>query len=245
MDQKVSAFLAFTFLLSSVTSHAQENRSFDFKSSYGATVTYSPNSSHILIGQAEGREITTAGFEYTHRLFERNWFKLDYAGEISPLYRESDPTISGIQETYNGVTTTRPLADPSRIVLSHSDYLGQDCATYYPACVPMYGVSGPNESTYGFATAPFGLRAVLRPERRIQPTFTVNTGFVITQRAIPVDGAAILNYQFSLGPGLRIFTSRQSSFGVEYLYRHISNGNADVNPGIDQGVFRFTFSHHR
>jgi hypothetical protein len=30
---------------------------------------------------------------------------------------------------------------------------------------------------------------------------------------------------------------------VEYLYRHVSNGSlGDVNPGIDQGVFRVTIS---
>jgi hypothetical protein len=224
---------------------AQNVDRFDFKSSYGAKVTYAPNSSHILIGQAEGRSITTAGLEYTHRLWEKNRFKLDYTGEISPLYRQSDPTISGIEETYNGQTTKHMLASPERIIQSPRGIVGEDCVTYAPNCIPLYGIQGPNEITYGFATAPLGVRAVFLPKNRIQPTFTVNAGFVVTQRPIPIDGAAFLNYQFSFGPGVNIFASDRSSFGVEYLYRHISNGNADINPGIDQGIFCLTWRYYR
>ena len=244
MTRKFSVSILFA-ICCSVAAVGQHNGQFDFKQSFGVTVTYSPNSSHILIGNAEGREITTAGFEYTHRLFEVPAMRLDYSGEISPLYRESDPAESGIEETYNGVTTTLMFSNLSRIVHSHAGFEGNDCVTHYPTCVPIYGIQGPNEITYGFATAPFGVRAIFLPKHRIQPTFTANVGFIVTQRAIPVDGAALMNYQFSIGPGVQVFTSEKSSFRAEYLYRHISNGNANLNPGIDQGVFRITYSLHR
>ena len=245
MTKRSFAFSVCIFLLSTASGFAQPSDRFDFKSSYGATATYSPSSNHILIGLAQGRSIATGGFEYTHRLMEKGGFKLEYAGEVSPFFRESDPAISGIEETYDGVTTKRYFSNRSRIIQAHAGFLGQDCVTFYPACVPEYGIQGPNEVTYGFATAPFGLCVEWRRNHRIQPTFTVDAGIIVTQRAIPIDGAALLNYQVSIGPGVTIFTSDQSSFSAEYLYRHISNGNANINPGIDQKVFRFTFSRHR
>ncbi|WP_424170685.1 acyloxyacyl hydrolase [Terracidiphilus sp.] len=110
----------------------------------------------------------------------------------------------------------------------------------------MHAIQGPNEITYGFAVTPVGLRAVLRPAHRVQPTFALNTGFIVSQRAIPIDGAASFNFQVLFGPGVQIFTSKQSSFRMEYLLRHISNGgSANLNPGIDQGIFRISFTYHR
>jgi hypothetical protein len=51
---------------------------------------------------------------------------------------------------------------------------------------------------------------------------------------------------FSFGPGLEIFTYNQTSWRVEYIYRHMSNaGQGDQNPGVDQGVVRATISLHR
>ncbi len=223
----------------------QSFTSYDFKSSYALDMTYSPNSSHILIGDAVDRKITTLGFEYSRNLFHFAGIKFEYAGEISPLYRENDPTIIALSETYNNVTTISPLSAPSRTINSPTGSQGNDCVTHYPACVPVYGIQGPDEITYGFATEPFGLRAVFLPKKRIQPTFMANAGLIITQRSIPIDGAALFNYQFSMGPGVQIFTSRRTSLGLEYFYRHISNGNATINPGIDQGVFRLSFKMHR
>lgn len=242
--KKPIALCAFLIFFHTIASFGQKENQFDFKSSYGVTTTYSPNSSHILIGISERREITTAGFEYTHRLLGNGGIKLEYTGEVSPFYRESDPATIGYYETYDGITTFYPSA--GRVVLTHGGPPPEDCTTYYPACVPVQPVPGPNETTYGFATAPLGSRLILRPKQRIQPTFLTNVGMLFTQRTIPIDEAASINFQFSFGPGVQVFATRNYSFRIEYLYRHISNANTGVvNPGIDQGVFRITFSRHQ
>ncbi|MGA2251472.1 acyloxyacyl hydrolase [Terracidiphilus sp.] len=243
--KKTIASCAFLICFHTIALFGQQENRFDFRSSYGVTTTYSSNSSHILIGISEGREITTAGFEYTHRLLENGSVKLEYAGEVSPLYRESDPAITGYTETYDGITTFYPTGS-ARVVLTHGGSPPEDCITYYPTCVPVNPVPGPNEITYGFATAPLGSRVILRPRKRVQPTFLTNVGMVFTQRTIPVDEASSINFQFSFGPGVQVFVTKNYSFRIEYLYRHISNADIGLlNPGIDQGVFRITLSRHR
>ena len=220
----------------------QENR-FDFKSSYGVTTTYSWNSSHILIGLSWRRRITTSGFEYTHRLLENAKIKLEYAGEVSPFYRESDPAINKMIGTYDGEAYLL-LIPLTRIFGSYPGNMpiGNDCIGPN-TCFPVYGVQGPNEITYGFAAAPLGSRIIFRPKQRIQPTFLANVGMVFTQRTIPIDDAASVNFQFSFGPGVQVYATRNYSFRIEYLLRHISNADIGLqNPGIDQGVFRISLS---
>ena len=84
------------------------------------------------------------------------------------------------------------------------------------------------------------------PNSRIQPSFALDLGFVVSARNIPMDEADQFNYMFALGPGVQFFASRQTSWRVEYIYRHVSNAGAgNQNPGIDQGVVRVTLSLHR
>ncbi len=224
----------------------QDSLKFDFKNSYGTTASFAPNSHHIFIGESEGRSITTSGFEFTHRIFEKFGVKFDYVANIEPYYRESDPTASQMVETFNGKVYFSYTANPGiRTIVNPNGFGGYDCSSLPPLCLSIYNTPGPSEITYGFATTPLGVRAVMLPHHRIQPTFAANTGYVITERAIPIDGAAFVNYQLSLGPGIQVFTSKNTSLRGEYLFRHISNGGSSIDPGIDQGVFRITFSYHR
>jgi hypothetical protein len=217
----------------------QESQNFEGKQSLGITASYSPTSSHILIGRAQQRRTFTAGVEYTRRLWEGAGVRLDYSGEFSPFFRESDPTIVGTESTFTGYT---PMTPERTISVGHNA-IGNECSA---TCDSIYPVYGRDETTYGAAIAPLGARAVFLAHRRLQPTFASNFGVILSTRDIPVDNTTLLNYQFSFGPGVQVFAARHAAVRLEYVYRHISNANlGTINPGIDQGVFRLTLSRYR
>jgi len=220
----------------------QDIPKFGGKQSLGLTASYSTTSSHILIGVSEQRKTFTAGVEYTRRLWESGWARLDYRGEFNPFFRESDPVMVGYKTTISG--NTIPISSQRVIEVSHVALL---CDIIEPiTCNSIYPVYGPDEATYAAAVSPIGERAVILPRRRLQPTFGMDIGVVISSRDIPVDSSAHLNYQFSFGPGVQAFVSRSKAVRLEYVYRHISNANSGtLNPGIDQGVFRLTLSRYR
>lgn len=236
----------FVLLLAGATlcrpASGQGTSPFGAKQSFGITAGYSPTSEHILIGISEQRRTVTAGVEFTDRLWEGARARLDYSGEFSPLFRESDPTIVALESELSGQTVIAPITPKRSISVSHAS-LGSVCSG---TCAPIYPVYGHDETTYAAAISPVGARAVFLPRRRVQPTFASNAGFVVSSRDIPVDSSAQLNYQFSLGPGVQVFASRESAVRLEYVYRHLSNANTGtINPGIDQGVFRLTLTRYR
>ena len=110
--------------------------------------------------------------------------------------------------------------------------------------VPLYALFG-RQDTYAAAISPLGVRITAVPRHRIQPSFAINLGFVVSARDIPVAQADQFNFLFSLGPGIQFFTDAHTSWRFEYIYRHISNaGQGNQNPGVDQGVVRVTVSLH-
>jgi hypothetical protein len=109
----------------------------------------------------------------------------------------------------------------------------------------LYALFG-KQNTYAAAVSPLGARISAMPRWRIQPSASIDLGFVVSARDIPVDNSAQFNYMLSFGPGVEFFGDNHTSWRVEYLYRHISNaGQGTNNPGIDQGVLRITVSMHR
>lgn len=231
-------------LLTLGTAWAQSDTpAFQSRQSIGITTSYSPTSGHVLIGEAEQRQIWTSGAEYTLRLLQRDSLRLDYRAEVAPLYRETDPTAVAYEETIFGNTVVTPIS-PVRVIKKSPTPVGEDCVASNQ-CVPIYLVYGGSEATYGMAFSPLGARAVFRPQHRVQPTFATDLGMVISSSPIPVDGATTVNYQFSFGPGAQIYFSRASALRVEYVFRHISNADSGtLNPGIDQGVFRISLCHY-
>jgi hypothetical protein len=205
------------------------------------TSNYSPTSSHILIGISGRRRTFAVGAEYTRRLWEGREARIDYSGEFSPLFRESDPTIVAEETTVAGSTVVTPVA-PMRVVEVNHAPIGSSCVS---VCSPIYPVYGHDETTYAVALSPFGTRVIWMPRHRVQPTFETSLGVILSSRDIPVDGTAVFNYQFSFGPGVQVFASRQTALRLEYVFRHISNANSGtLNPGIDQCVFRLTLSRY-
>jgi Lipid A 3-O-deacylase (PagL) len=211
--------------------------------SLGFSSSYSPNSSHIMIGLAEQRRTWTVGIEYTHLLHITRNFRYDYEGSVLPMYLESDPTVIGTTTTINGKTfiTSEP---PIRVVYVDRGPVGT-ATEGRGVTAPIYAFYG-RENTYAAALLPLGARMSAFPRSRIQPSFAIDLGFVVSSRDIPVDQSDQFNYLFAFGPGFQVYSGPRSSVRVEYIYRHISNAHQGFqNPGVDQGVFRVTLSHHR
>jgi hypothetical protein len=210
--------------------------------SFGFSSTYSADSSHILIGISEQRRTWTLGAEFTHLLRLREKYRLDYEGSILPLYEETDPTLLGTIVTIGGQTFVS-AEGPVRVVQVAHGPIG--VVTQGSVSAPIYAIFG-RQDTYAASIAPLGARIRAFPRRRIQPSFALDLGFVVSARDIPVDQSDQFNYMFSFGPGVELFTSPQGSWRLEYIYRHVSNAHqGEQNPGVDQGVVRVTLSLHR
>jgi len=233
-------------LLVSTSAHpllSQESAAYGGVSSFGVSATYSPNSSHILIGDSRKRQTWTAGVEYTHLLRQNRQFRLDYEGSVSPFFLERDPTVIATVFNSSGVNIVTQQT-PVRVVSITSAPIGVIEAAN-GQIVPLYADFGTQE-TYGASLSPLGARISAPPRSAIQPGFAIDLGFVASARDLPVDHASRFNYTFAMGPGLQFFTNHRTSLRVEYIYRHISNaGQGNQNPGIDQGVIRVTVSRHR
>ena len=223
----------------SVSARAQETVRFGGRQSLGISSSYSPDSSHILIGESQQRRTWTGGIEYTHRLGHGQWVRWDYEGSIVPFYQESDPAVVAIRYTINGVGYTIPQSPPVRETNVDRGPVGFVTAPH-GVTAPIYAVYG-RQSTNGGAFSPLGARATWLQRFRIQPSFSLDLGFVVSTRDIPIDDADQFNYMFSFCPGVQVFANPRSSLRLEYIYRHISNaGQGNVNPGVDQGTFRLT-----
>jgi opacity protein-like surface antigen len=235
----VSIFAAVSALFCA-SIQAQEPFRLDATQSFGFSTTYSPDSSHILIGDAEQRRIWTLGVEYTHLLHQGHRFRFDYEGSIMPLYEETDPFESGTTFTVEGQKVTLPQT-PERLIYAIRGPVGTFLSPG-GSTEPVYALLG-REDTYAAAFAPLGARVSAFPSRRIQPTFSLDLGFVVSARDLPIEDSSWFNFMFSFGPGVQFFTSPNASLRLEYLYRHASNaGLGDQNPGVDQGVTRITLS---
>lgn len=239
------SILLFSAMLMYGTAWGQSDAlAFKSKQSFGVSASYSPTSSHVLIGEAEERKIWTSGIEYTLRMFEGNSLRIDYRAEVSPFFRETDPTAVATEETLFGINIITPFSTPERVVKKDHAPIGVDCIAPN-TCIPVYLVYGARKVSHGMAFSPLGARAVFLPQHHIQPSFELDLGAVISPHALPVEGASKFNYQFSFGPGVQIHFSRRGALRLEYIFRHISNANSSpLNPGIDQGVFRLSLCHY-
>jgi len=207
------------------------------RQSFGVFSTFAPNSSHILIGDAEKRRVWTAGIEYSHRLWGNDSLRLDYEGSISPFFQERDPTLVAEYANINGSIITAP-ANGLRVTYANNDPVGGGGPGNI---IPLYGIYG-STKTYAFAISPIGARVSGFTSHHLQPTFSTDLGMVFSSRDLPIDDSSSSNYLFSFGPGVQLFHN-DNSIRLEYLFRHMSNaGSGYNNPGVDSGVFRLTLT---
>ncbi len=212
---------------------------------FGISASYAPTSNHILIGHAEGRRTLSAGVEYDRALWANSHIGLTYKGSLTPLFRESDPTMIGTSTaSILGPPTITYFPKPIRVLTANNAPLGYELGG--GTSIPIEPIYGPRESTYALAISPLGVKLNALRHRRVQPTMSFDFGVLYASRSIPIDHATRFNYVFSLGPGLEVFRTSRSAILLEYLYRHISNADeGTVNAGIDSGVFKLTYTYYR
>jgi Lipid A 3-O-deacylase (PagL) len=204
---------------------------------------YSADSSHILLGYAENRELLDFGISYNRRLFLNNVVNWQYSGELLPVALESDPmSLETVHSTSPTVGTILigsqdPMVTCTPLVLNYSftnsgtTYTGTD----------TFSCSG-RRWTMGEAMSPIGFQWNFLPLHSAQPFFVGHGGYMYSTRQIPVDNAGSFNFTFDLGAGVELYHGKTRSVRVEYRYHHISNHNtAQINPGIDNGLFQVTY----
>jgi hypothetical protein len=210
-------------------------------------VEYSNDSSHMLIGYADGRKISAVGASFERRAFLSNDLSGSWLAEVRPLMSVSDPTLTGFalqfpqEPAYSGIVkfsspipVVQPVTNaPLDVILVTSNQVFAGTATYI----------GGMRSTYASGLSPLGYRLSALPRKRIQPFVTGLGGFVAAPRDLPVFNSAAFNFTFELGGGVEVFRTHTRSCRLEYRYHHLSNGGrGGVNPGIDSGVFKMTYS---
>jgi opacity protein-like surface antigen len=214
-------------------------------------VEYSNDSSHMLLGYAEGRKINAVGVSFQKRSFLGSGVAGSWLAEVRPYMSVTDPTMKAIalnfpeQPAYSSVITfTSPVpvnspvsTKPENVILITHNQIYAGTATYI----------GGTRSTYVSGVSPLGYKLSLMPRRHIQPFVTGLAGLAFSPRDIPVFNSSAINYTFELGAGVEIFQTHSRSCQLEYRYHHLANtGGSNVsNPGIDSGVFKVSYSFGR
>jgi opacity protein-like surface antigen len=213
-------------------------------------VEYSNDSSHMLLGYADGRKISAVGAGLERRSFLRTNLTGSWVAEVRPLMSVSDPTMTGFslqfpqQPAYSGVVSfaspvpvdTPVSKTPLNVFLVAQNRVYAGTATYI----------GGTRSTFVSGFSPLGYKLSAFPHRRVQPFVTGLSGIAVAGRDIPVFNSASVNYTFELGAGVDIFQTHTRSCQLEYRYHHLANtGIGSANPGIDSGVLKVSYSFGR
>jgi opacity protein-like surface antigen len=209
--------------------------------SFGIFAAYSNDSSHMIMGVAENRKLLSFGASYSRRIWQGRVVNWQYDGEILPVALESDPVIqeattytSPVQEKLTA--TGEPVSTCHAASGSFSQSVGGIvyAGTYSDSCSRRW--------TIGEGISPVGFQWNFMPKRRVQPILMGHGGYMYSTQAIPVDGSGSFNFTFDFGAGVEWFRANRHSWRAEYRYHHISNHDtANVNPGIDNGVFQLSY----
>jgi hypothetical protein len=217
---------------------------------FSGFVEYSNDSSHMLLGYAEGRKISAIGLGMERRSFLRTNLSGAWVAEVRPFMTVTDPTMTGFklvfpqQPLYSGVvsfTSAIPVdapvsTKPTSVILVTQNQIYPGTATYM----------GGTRSTFVSAFSPLGYKLSAFPSKRVQPFVTGLGGFAVATRDIPVFNSSAFNYTFEVGGGVEWYQTHTRSCRFEYRYHHLANpGNAAENPGIDSGVVKVTYSFGR
>ncbi len=249
---KPSAFapLVFLFIAASVI-HAQigESGAFSRRNTFTVFAEYSNDSSHMLMGVSENRKIAAFGGSYARRLWRSDFGDLRYLAEIRPVLMESDPVF----ETTYTFTLINPPGPPSSSTSFSQSYLPcrpsssqqtiqSSTQSYTVAEVTVCG----RRWTFAQGFSPVGLQYSFRSGHSIRPFVSSTAGYIFSTRPIPTSQSGSFNFTFDFGAGVEFFRRNARSIQVEYRFHHISNHyTADINPGIDNGVFKLSYAFGR
>ena len=132
-------------------------------------VEYSNDSSHMLIGYADGRKISAVGASFERRAFLSNDLSGSWLAEVRPLMSVSDPTLTGFalqfpqEPAYSGIVkfsspipVVQPVTSaPLDVILVTSNQVYAGTATYI----------GGMRSTYASGLSPLGYRLSVLPRK--------------------------------------------------------------------------------
>lgn len=229
--------------------HAQDVAAFSNRKVFSGFVEYSNDSSHMLLGYADGRKITAIGAGFERRSFLKSNVSGSWLAEVRPYMTVTDPTMTGFllkfpqQPAYSGtilfaspVPVDTPVKNNSmNVILITQNQAYAGTATYI----------GGTRSTYVSGFSPLGYKLRLMPHHRVQPFVTGLGGFAFSPRDIPVFNSSSVNMTFEFGAGVEIYRTHTRSCQFEYRYHHLSNTGGSTNPGIDSGVFKVSYSFGR
>ena len=224
--------------------------------SFSVFAEYSPDSSHILLGDTGQREFVTVGATFSRRLsLHRSW-EFSWTPEIRPIMAESDPVMIGhdydlcIPMTPAGVgQPCTPEAGyyhyPHEVPAANTGLRVQDTTfsfagqTYYQDYAFFYG----RRWTYVAGLSPLAFRASFLPRRRLQPMLSLTGGFAVSPRDIPMFDTSAFNFTFSFGGGFRFWRDRTHATEIEYRFQHLSNATIGYNdPGIDSQFVHLSYT---
>jgi hypothetical protein len=249
---RLARFAPLVLLLSfALPSAAQQtdNSTYSRRNTFATFFEYSNDSSHIILGDAENRKIGAIGFQYQRRLLHRNLLDFSYTAEVRPGMIESDPTetittqeTSPTQGTFvqgpMPVTQCRAHTTPYSFDIIYTTGPILQSGTVIIACGRRTVVE------QGFS--PVGLRLNLMLHHRLQPTFSTSAGYMFATQQVPVTDAGSFNFTFEFGGGLEYYLTHTRSIRLEYQVQHYSNKKtADLNPGVDSGFFKLTYTFGR
>jgi len=216
------------------------------RNTFGVFTEYSNDSSHMLMGVAENRKLITLGGSYAFRVLSTRFGTLQYLGEIRPVMYTSDPVQ----------VTTQVFATPAGIGPFVSSYAITDHCVAQAEFFRV-GPITPIESgtitntcsrrwTYATGMNPLGFKVNLMPHHRLQPIISGGLGYMFSTQPIPIPQAGSFNFAFEFGGGLELFRAHGRAMTLEYHFHHYSNKyTATVNPGVDNGLFKLTYTFGR
>jgi hypothetical protein len=216
---------------------------FAHRQSLGIVAQYSNDSSHILIGQAEEREILNLGISYSHRLWLGRIVNWQYDAQFFPLAFESDPLAGFVTMETSPEALTSTVYNAAPLVKcgpQTSSYSYTYSGVTYAGTQTSF-CSG-RRWTIGQGFSPIGMQWNFRPRSWLQPFVAGHGGYLYSTRPVPILAAGSFNFTFDLGAGVEIYRTHAQSIRLEYLFHHISDAyTSEANPGIDNGVLQFTY----
>ena len=213
------------------------------RNTFGILTAFSGDSSHILLGSVENRRLLGIGVSYNRRLVLNRIVNWQYSAELLPVALESDPVT---HETVNWTSPTVSSGYDSSIPLTHcvptSGTLSTTAASGTIFSFNYTDTCG-RQWTAGEAMSPVGMQWNFQPRNKMQVFLSGHGGYMYSTQPIPIPDAGSFNFTFDLGVGVEFFRSHTQSVRGEYRYHHISNKNtAEMNPGIDNGLFQVTWT---
>jgi opacity protein-like surface antigen len=241
----VASLAVLLILVSAANAQVAEATSFGSKNTYSAFFEYSNDSSHIVLGSAEGRKFTELGFQYERRLKFGQNLVWKYTAEFRPLIAESDLT------DFDTIVQTSPPPAQTTVTTPIATLQCRPSSRSFSFTNPTTGVlnagtidiSCGRRWTYVEGLSPLGTRINLLPRKRWQPTGSILTGFLLSSKRIPIETGGSFNFMFQVGAGVEYFRTSTQSIRLEYQLQHFSNAyTAQTNYGVDNGLFKLTYT---